>query len=540
MRDSLPAAAGVFTNLPQARSDDDGRRKSIRSLRAEDRRFIGVLDDDPTGSQAVHDVQVVTVLEEAAYQAALDNPTGTCFVLTNSRSLGQRAAAHLTTRAARGLIAVARRNGARIDLISRSDSTLRGHLFAEVAALAAVHRDTLGGGPDGVLFAPAFIEAGRVTAADIHWARTPAGLVPVGETEFARDRVFGYAASDLRDFVAEKSGGAIGADRVRSISLADIRLGGLPRIREVLAGTRHGTWLIVNATEYSDLEAVAHAVLLAEREGQSFLFRTGPSFVRALSGLGPRAPLRGKEISPEARRGGHGLIVVGSHVAQTTRQLADLLARGGIKAIELDVPAVVRGDGGVLAATARQVVTALGRSDVVLYTSRAVVSASHGRDDLVIARAVSGALASIARRALAARPAWIIAKGGITSHDVASRGLGIRRAEVAGQLFPGQISVFRPADAAPEAIGMPYVVFPGNVGDNQALSRVVAILNGADPPARHPGIEQHCRRVPLHSSSCSNPRSRTTWMRNNVRPPPGRPDRCSCSPEPGRGRLGPW
>src|SRR5260370_18817330 len=133
-------------------------------------------------------VRVVTVLEEGVSQAALERPAATSFVVTNSRSRGDRAAAQLTTRAARGLIAVAGRRGARIDLISRSDSTLRGHMFAEVAALAAVHRDTLGVGPDGVLLAPAFIEAGRLTAADIHWARTPAGLVPVGEPEVARDR----------------------------------------------------------------------------------------------------------------------------------------------------------------------------------------------------------------------------------------------------------------------------------------------------------------------------------------------------------------
>jgi len=478
--DSLPAAADVFANLPPAHPDDDALRKSIRSLRTEERRFIGVLDDDPTGSQAVHDVQVVTVLEESAYQAALDGPARTCFVLTNSRSLGRRAAARLTTRAARGLISEAGRRGARIDLISRSDSTLRGHLFAEVAALAAVHEEMLGGGPDGVLLAPAFIEAGRLTAGDIHWARTPAGLVPVGDTEFARDRVFGYAASDLRDYIAEKSGGAIGAGGVLSISLADIRLGGASRIRDLLARANDASWLVVNATEYSDLEAVAHAVLLAEREGQSFLFRTGPSFVRALAGLGPRPPLRGREISPPAGHRGHGLIVVGSHVAQTTRQVAALRARDGIASIELDVPSLLRGGSRVATATARHVVAALGRSDVLLCTSRTVVSDSRGQADLAIARTVSSALASVARRALAARPAWIIAKGGITSHDVAVRGLRIRRAEVAGQLFPGLISVFRPADAAPEAIGLPYVVFPGNVGDDQALTRVVAILNGAD------------------------------------------------------------
>ena len=120
---------------------------------------------------------------------------------------------------------------------------------------------------------------------------------------------------------------------------------------------------------------------------------------------------------------------------------------------------------------------ALSRSDVLLYTSRTPVRGRDAADSLAIARSVSAALSRAVRQALAAGPAWVIAKGGITSHDVALYGLGIRRAEVAGQLFPGVISLFRPVDAAPRAIGVPYVVFPGNVGDDQALAQVVAILN---------------------------------------------------------------
>ena len=66
-----------------------------------------------------------------------------------------------------------------------------------------------------------------------------------------------------------------------------------------------------------------------------------------------------------------------------------------------------------------------------------------------------------------------MAKGGITSHDVAVRGLGIRRAGVLGQLFPGLVSVLLPLDAAPEAVGTPYVVFAGNVGDETTLASVI-------------------------------------------------------------------
>ncbi|HMH91079.1 MAG TPA: four-carbon acid sugar kinase family protein [Streptosporangiaceae bacterium] len=473
----MPAASEVFAGLPAARPDSADLRTSIRAMRAADGVLAGVLDDDPTGSQAVHGVQVVTVLEESAYQAALAGPAAACFVLTNTRSLDEPAAVELNTLAARGLIAVAGRRGARLQFVSRGDSTLRGHVLAEVAALQAVRREVLGSGFDAVLLIPAFLEAGRLTAADIHWARTGAGLVPVGETEFARDASFGYAASDLKDFITEKARGAIRRDDIGSISLTDIRAGGPARVRELLAGLRDGTWVVVNATEYSDLETVACGAALAERAGQRFLFRTGPSFVRAMTGTEPAEPLRGAQLWPGGRRPGHGLIVVGSHVGQTSRQLAVLRDRGDVTAVELSVPAVLGGGPDAADAAAREVTAALRRSDVLLYTSRAVAAADTPEGSLAIARTVSAAVARTVRLALAARPAWILAKGGITSHDVALRGLGMRRAEVAGQLFPGLISVFRPLDALPEATGIPYVVFAGNVGDDATLAQVVAILN---------------------------------------------------------------
>ena len=475
-QDRLPAASRVFAGLPPAIPDDDGLRESIRATRGADGLLLGVLDDDPTGSQAVHGVQVVTVLEEDAYRAAFD-AAPVCFVLTNTRSLAEPDAVERTMLAARGLIAVAAQRGARIQLVSRSDSTLRGHVMAEVEALQAVRRQVLGAGSDGVLLVPAFLEAGRLTAAGIHWARIGGELVPVGQTEFARDPVFGYTASGLRDFISQKSGGAIRRSEVAGIGLADIRGGGPSRVRDLLAGLRYGRWAIIDATEYSDPETVAAGVLLAEQAGQSFVFRTGPSFVRALAGLAPRAPLRGQQIRPRPG-GGHGLIVVGSRVGQTSRQLAALRARGATTDIELDVPSVLADPDQMVSDTARQAAMALRRSDVLLFTSRALVRGRGAADSLAIARAVSAALSRTVARVLPARPAWVIAKGGITAHDVAVHGLGIRRAEVAGQLFPGVISVFRPVDAAPGAIGMPYIVFAGNVGGDQALTQVVAILNG--------------------------------------------------------------
>ncbi len=489
-------------------------------MRAADGVLLGVLDDDPTGSQAVHGVQVVTAGDDDAYGAALAGPAATCFVLTNTRSLAEPAAAELTAQVARGLIAAAARVAAagrisgaggvtgrrgRIQLVSRSDSTLRGHLLAEVAAVQEARREVSGAGFDAVLLVPAFIEAGRLTAAGIHWARTEAGLVPVGETEFARDTAFGYRASDLAAFISEKSGGAISPGEVHGISLADIRRGGPDRVAGLLASVTGGAWVVADATEYSDLETIACGVLAAEAAGKSFGFRSGPSFVRALAGLEPRPPLGAAELRTwRPDEAGHGLIVAGSHVAQTSRQLAVLRARCPVIDVELSVPAILGGTGGglpraggargglpraaeVVTVAARRVADALSRSDVLLSTSRTVTAAGGAEDNLAAGRAISLALASVVRQAVSppaagghgARPAWIVAKGGVTSHDVALHGLRIRRAEVAGQLFPGMISVFRPLDAPAGVIGMPYVVFPGNVGDDGTLAQVAAILNRA-------------------------------------------------------------
>jgi uncharacterized protein YgbK (DUF1537 family) len=356
-----------------------------------------------------------------------------------------------------------------IEIISRSDSTLRGHVVAEVRAIDRARRDVTGSDYDGLLLAPAFFEAGRFTAGDIHWARLGGKDVPVGETEFARDATFGYRSSDLREFVAEKSG----ADDVVSLSLEDIREGGPERITELLDGVDQGQWVVVNALDYCDLEVVVLGLLASSG---SFLYRTGPSFVRALAGLEPREPLTARDIWPDGHPGGHGLVVVGSHVGLTSRQVAATQARGGLNEIELDVTALEHP--GYVPELGERVAAALEDADVLLYTSRKLVRSGDADDSLAISRRVSTAVTKVVRAALAARPAWVIAKGGITSHDVAVRGLGIRRAEVLGQLLPGMVSVFSPLDAAPGAVGTPYVVFAGNVGDEETLADIVDRFRG--------------------------------------------------------------
>ncbi|MCT1777222.1 four-carbon acid sugar kinase family protein [Brachybacterium sp. p3-SID957] len=443
-------------------------------------RRLLVLDDDPTGSQCVAHVDVAFDLDPAIPARVLAEAGSTCFVLTNTRALDEAEAVARNRRILAGFLADGTaRDG--LHVVSRSDSTLRGHVIAEPMAIAD-ELASAGIEVDAVLFAPAMIEAGRFTEGDVHYAVVDGTALRVAETDFARDATFGYSHSNLRDFLEERSGGAARSDDVLSIGLEDIRTGGTERVREILSGARERRWVVVNATEYSDMETVASAVAQLEDQGRTFVTRCGPSFVRPLAGQSGAEVLTPDSITIPEGRLEHGLVVVGSHVGLTTRQLRVVQHRGTLVEVELEVPSLLdqrREDH--LAEVAGHVRETLHGADCVVYTSRDLVRTDDPAESLAIARSVSDALVEVVRRVREARPAWVVAKGGITSHEVAANGLGIRRAEVAGQFWPGQVSLFTAREAPDEVMGMPYVVFPGNVGGEQALADVVDRLTAAVP-----------------------------------------------------------
>ena len=162
--------------------------------------MLAVLDDDPTGSQSVHGVQVVTVFEGEEYAEALAADGATAFILTNTRGMPEAEAVALTGRIADDLFALGARTGRPVDALSRGDSTLRGHVLPEVRAIDAARRRAVGRGYDAILLAPAFFEAGRTTLDDVHRVRIGGIDVPAGETEFARDATFGYRRRTCASF----------------------------------------------------------------------------------------------------------------------------------------------------------------------------------------------------------------------------------------------------------------------------------------------------------------------------------------------------
>lgn len=437
-------------------------------------RKLLVFDDDPTGSQAVHDVDVVLELSAQPVIDALAPEGATCFVLTNSRALDEDQAVQRQTELLRQILD-GLPSGEMPHLVSRSDSTLRGHVIAEPNGLADVLEER-GIRVNGFLFAPAMFEAGRYTTDDVHWAVLQGEHLRVGDTDFAQDATFGHSNSNLKDFLMERSGGELNREEILSITLDDIAAG-VDAVSAVLEQATERTWVVVNGIEYAHQEVVAQALARQEEAGRTFISRCGPSLVRPLAGIQQARVLEPGDIAIGDGRMPHGLLVVGSHVGLTNRQLDVVTDRGSLFEIELHVPTVLGDDRqAYLDQAIKRAEHALVSSDVVVYTSRDVVRTEDPQESLAIARSVSDAVVDVVRGVMQAKPAWVIAKGGITSHEVAHKGLGIRRARVGGQFFPGQTSQFMPIEADAQAQGCPFVVFPGNVGTESAVADVVDVL----------------------------------------------------------------
>lgn len=447
----------------------DLRPEIIREVAA-GRCKVVVLDDDPTGTQTVHGIPVLTEWSPGTLRPELATDLPAFYILTNSRSLPLHEAESLNRAIGRNLVSASQGLDRSFVVVSRSDSTLRGHFPGEVAALA----DGLGQGFDGLLIVPFFLEGGRYTVNDVHHVDEGGQLTPAGQTEFARDTVFGYRSSNLRDWVEEKTEGRVSANEVRSVSIRDIRDGGPPRVTELLLALSRGAHCVVNAASYRDLEVFVRGLLEAEARGKKFLYRTAASFVQVRAGITPRPLLLRSDL--ELPDSGGGLTIVGSHVPRTTQQLEETIRLPGIRGLEIRVDSLL--DEGLRPAEIERTIEAVGAylenaEDVVIYTSRELRTAKDKEENLFIAQRVSDALTAILQ-CITTRPRYLIGKGGITASDVATRGLRVKRALVLGQILPG-VPVWRlgPESRFP---GISYVVFPGNVGDDKALAEVIQKL----------------------------------------------------------------
>jgi uncharacterized protein YgbK (DUF1537 family) len=442
---------------------------------------IVVLDDDPTGSQTVHSCLLLTRWDVETLHEALLDASPLFFVLTNTRGMDALRAEKLTREVCRNLkiaLEALARHGRVIDpiMISRSDSTLRGHYPVETDVIAGEL------GPfDAHFLIPAFIEGGRVTRDSVHYLLVDNEPVPVNETEFARDSVFGYTHAFLPDYVEEKTRGRIRAGQVERFSLADVRGGCLARLLALSGNVA----CVVDAESQSDLEAFARDLKAAAAQGKRFLCRSAAGIVSALAALPPQ-PVAAGEMRRYVRGGQPGAVLVGSHVDRTTRQLQQLLLEPDVAPVEVDVAGLPDQVQELRESVLGRIAAAHTRdATAVIFTSRRELTFADEQKRLAFGEQVSTFLMEIVHH-LPADIGFLISKGGITSNDVLSQGLSLRTARVLGQILPGCSVVRCPGDH-PQFPNLPVVIFPGNVGDDNALAtvyrRLAKPVSGRQGPA---------------------------------------------------------
>ncbi len=464
----------LFSQLP-ALWPDSTLRQQILEANQRARRTVVALDDDPTGTQTVHDIWVLTEWEVEDLRQALTDGETALYILTNSRSMPLAEAQRINREIAARLVQVAREADRSIWVVSRSDSTLRGHFPGEVEALAQALSSAQGTEFDGVCLIPFFPEGGRYTIDDVHWVQEGERLIPAAQTPYARDTVFGYAHSRLPEWIEEKTGGKINASQVQTISLDTLRRHGPLQVTRQLCSMGRGSLVVVNAAHDRDLEVFVAGLHHAEADGKRFLFRTAAAFVKVAAGLSDKALLSAEELVGDRPQTG-GLIVFGSYVPKSSAQLAALQSLAGIQAVELPVTQVL--DRATRQQVIQQATDAANQAlesgrDALVYTSRTFVSGRSQAESLEIGKLVSAALMQVVQ-GIRSEPRYVLGKGGITSSDLATAGMNVRAARVLGQVLPG-VPVWKLGSGS-RWPGVTYVVFPGNVGDEQAVARVVQLL----------------------------------------------------------------
>lgn len=452
------------------------QRTLENELRGLNRKIV-VLDDDPTGVQTVHGVSVYTDWSLESIEQGFREERSMFFILTNSRGMiaSESEAAHREI--AENVAQVSKKLDRPFLIVSRGDSTLRGHYPLETETLKNTVEERSELRFDGEVILPFFREGGRFTVDNIHYVQYGDELVPAGATEFAKDRTFGYASSHLGEWVEEKSGGRYKAENATYIALEDLRTVNVDRIVEQLLQVKGFNKVIVNAVDYADVEVFAIALVRAINAGKNFLFRTAAAFTKVIGGIADKPLLRREELIREDRGNG-GLVLVGSHVKKTTEQLEELKRCDFIEFIQLDSHLVVEPE--KFAAEVDRVIAeveklvAAGKT-VTVYTRRERLDLGEGMQEEELKQSVkiADAVTSIVQR-LQVRPNYIVAKGGITSSDIGTKGLQVKRATVAGQIKPG-IPVWITGDES-KFPGIAYIIFPGNVGATTTLRETVELL----------------------------------------------------------------
>ncbi|MGG1639013.1 four-carbon acid sugar kinase family protein [Paenibacillus sp. NRS-1760] len=412
-----------------------------------DNRKIFVLDDDPTGTQTVSGVEIILQPAFQKYHEFCSSTASVVYVLTNTRALPKEDAIQLLTQIRAEATRAAREAGKEAVFLLRGDSTLRGHVFAEI--------DTFSQADSVSLFVPAFPEGGRVTVDGIHYLTVEVKRIPVHQTEFAKDTTFGYQSEKLVDYVAEAGDGR----KAVIVPLEQLRSTMGQGLRDALLQAAPGTCVIPEAEFLSDLELIAAGLMGALGKGRHVVVRSASSFIAVLTNLRSQTIERVENLD-------RVLVVCGSHTEASTRQLQELI-RYTRPPIVIPTDRILQGGLDLLIEeVSSRLIENLRHYGFAVLTSERIRRLEHG--DLATGARVMNVIIEIVRK-VSAHCDGVISKGGITSAQVAADGLLSQTAYVKGQLEAG-VSLWEVE--LEDGRRLPYAVIPGNVGNHQTIKNI--------------------------------------------------------------------
>ncbi len=443
---------------------------------------IIIIDDDPTGSQTVNDCNLILRWDYETLLKGLKDSSNLLFILANTRSLSKEDVKIRLKEICSALREIMNNSSfAEEDfvLISRGDSTLRGHNFLEPDII-----NELLGPFDATFYIPAFIEGNRTTVNGNHFVDN----IPINKTIFSKDKIFGFNTSNIKELLCEQSNYQLDFNNIENICIKDfeaLETNQPSKLFMRIEKLKNNKKVIVDIMDYSQLDKFS-SIVRSLLKKKKFLFRSAASFISSLSNVKRTqkdhiyfSQLRRKNNSDKAMK---GLIVVGSYVELTTRQLNKVLEISLCKPIEVNVFKLYEffkiGDNLNINSLKKLILNSIRQNLIresipVLYTSREIISPIDKNDLIQFQLFLSAFIAEIVS-AIKNEIGYLISKGGITTNTIISEGLEAESVYLEGQILPG-ISLVT-FNLLKQKGKLPIVTFPGNIGNKMSLVKALEIL----------------------------------------------------------------
>ena len=441
-----------------------------------------VIDDDPTGSQTVNNCLLLLKWDYSTLIKGFKSNSNLFFILANTRSLSENDAKLRLEEicySIKKVISTEHYEHEEFIFVSRGDSTLRGHNYVEPDIL-----NNFLGPFDATFHIPAFIEGKRITIDGIHFVDN----VPVCQTIFAKDKIFGYQTSNVKELLFQKSKFKISLNNIQNLKLSELKALENKEnniVFKKLRNLKENSHVIVDVKNYSQLKKFSLAIKKLSKQ-KKFLFRTAASFISSISGIKNNSD---KQFSySHLRRKNNdkkflpGLVVIGSYVELTTIQLKKFLEICDCDPVELNVCEFLRISR--LKSNCEQLslfknkflaemrsILKKGKTPV-LFTSRKEISLNDNLEQVnfysYLAHFISELVADLKNEI-----GYLIAKGGITTNVILSNGFKASYVYLQGQIVTGVSLVTLKLQ---NNENLPIVTFPGNIGNQDSLVNVWNIL----------------------------------------------------------------